>query len=705
MPKRLSLLITRSLISVTALFLTFMPLATYAVDATPSGEVVAPVCSAPVIDQPGVHVPMGSDAGTYTYNCDTNLWENAHFTYNPLTGVTTAKDAVVYTYDPDTGKYDTTVWVFSAPKNSYVPVSLAVLQPPAGATVVGAPAPVVATVAPTPGGNSITNTGAGSDNTINSDGTGGSNSINQTGPSSTNTIGGSGSNNLTLNNLNNATVANLITAQANTGSAGVIGNTTAGSAATGNAQDLATIVNMLQSSSNALGGNAITFVRNINGDVNGDLLLDPAALAAVQPANNGSPTGNNNLTLNNTTNATLTNDINLNATTGDATVAQNTSAGNATSGNASAIANIVNLINSAISSGKSFIGVVNINGNLNGDILLPPDFIDQLVASNVPTVNVNLGNTIGNTGPSSNNAIDTTGSNNTNVTNTNNSGITNNIQTTAASGAANVAGNTSAGNATTGSAGNSITAFNLTGSNVVGSNALLVFVNVLGKWVGLIVNAPAGATAAELGGGITANTTTPGNNTTTVNNTNNAQINNNITLAAKSGDANVTNNTSAGNATTGNAKTAVNLFNVQNSSLSLIGWFGILFINVFGSWHGSFGVNTSAGDPVVIPTTLSATSNSSADNLAPVRAQVFRFVPHTSANSSGSVDTNGSIRTDDVAPASVLAASISKASPAAIAQSQDSPRSIWKTAAIIGGFTAFYIAADALYSYRRSHRA
>lgn len=709
MPKRLSLLMTRTALSITALFLTFMPLATYAADPPPSGETAAVVCTAPIIDRPGVHRPTGSDASTYVYNCSSNLWENAHYTFNPETNQATAKDPIVYTYNPATGMYDTTAWLFSAALNDYYKaVSIAVAQPPAGVTVIGAPASVTTNTS-NPGSNSITNTGPGSDNTITNSGTGGMNTINQTGPNSTNTIGGTSANNLTLNNLTNATVANLINGQATTGNSMVLGNTAAGSAATGNAQDLATIVNMLQSSSNALGGNTVTFVRNINGDVNGDLLLDPASLGAVQPANNGAPTGNNNLTLNNTTNATLSNDINLNATSGAATVAQNTSAGNATTGNASAVANIVNLINSAISSGKSFIGVININGNLNGDILLPPNFIDQLVASNVPTVNVNIGNTIGTTGPSSNNTIDSTGSNNTTVTNTNNSGITNNIQTAAVSGAANVTGNTSAGNATTGSAGTSITAFNLTGSRIVGSNALLVFVNVLGKWVGLIVNAPAGATAAGLGGGITTNTTAPsGNNTTTVNNSTNQKITNNITLAAKSGDANVTGNTQAGNATSGNAKTAANLLNVQNSNLSLIGWFGILFINVFGTWHGSFGVNTSAGDPVVVPTASNTGSNSKGNTVAPVRAQVFRFVPHntaSSSSSSGSVDTNGSISADEVATPTVLAASIKKASTSTIAQAQGSPRGIWKTAAIIGGLTALYIAADALYSYRRAHRS
>ncbi|MEO8105376.1 MAG: hypothetical protein ABI602_03510 [Candidatus Saccharibacteria bacterium] len=709
MPKRLSLLITRTSLGLTAVFLSFMPLAAFADVAPGTAGDAAPVCTAPAASTPGVVRPVGADSGTYTYNCGSNLWENAHYSFNPATGIYAAKDPVIYTYDPATGKYDTITWLYSAPHAQYEPVTISVNQPPAGFTVIGAPLPAApANGNPTPGASSITNTGPGSDNSINNSGAGGTGSINQTGPNSTNTISGAGSNNLNLNNLNNVTVANLISGQATTGSASVLGNTTGGSATTGNAQDLATIVNMLQSASNALGGNTLTFVQNINGNVNGDLLLDPATLGAIQPAGSGT-TSNNNLNVNNTTNATLTNGVNLNATTGDATVAQNTSAGDANSGSASAIANVVNLINSAITGGQSFLGVININGNLNGDILLPPNFIDQLIASNVPTVNVNIGNT----GPSSNNTINSTGSNNTNVTNTNNQGITNNIQTTAASGNANVSQNTSAGNASTGSAATSITAFNLTGSNVIGSNDLLVFVNVMGKWVGMIVNAP-GATAAELGSGITTNTSNAaGNNTTNVTNTTNQKITNNINLAAQSGNATVTQNTKAGNATTGNANTAVNLLNIQNSSLSLANWFGILFINVFGTWNGSFGINTAAGDPVPVLGGYTSNGNSNSGPPARVSAHVFRFVPHAADSSSStrtnSVNTNGSINPADVATpadASVLAASISKTAAQQPPTSQgQSSHSIWRTAAIIGSLTIFYIAADAVYSYRRSHHS
>ncbi len=574
-------------------------------------------CVPPPDPGPGIHHPVGSDAAAFTYNCNNDLWESAHYIYNPSTGETTPTPQPTYTFNAATGAYDYSIWVYNAPSAAYYAVAKSTASPPAGANVVGGP-----TV------NGIGNTGADSNNTINNNGGSGGNSINNTGTGSNNTVNGSGNNNFNGNNNTGVNVTNNLNASANTGSALVLGNTVAGSAASGDAQNIANVVNMLQSSSNAVGGNMVTFVANIDGNVNGDLMLDPSVIRQIQPAS-----GTNNTTLNNSVDASINNTIDLSANSGEAKASNNTHGGGATSGNARTIANVVNMINSAVTSGKSFMGVININGNLNGDILLPPDFIDQLIAANVPTVNI-----IADTGPSSNNTVNNNGSNNTNVNNTNNLGINNNVNSNVSSGTANVSDNTHGGNATSGSAKTSITAFNLTGSNVVGSNDMLVFVNVAGgRWVGLIVNAPAGATAAELGGGIVTNTGPGSNNTvnqsgsnnTNINNTASHKINNNIKTAAHSGDASVDHNTTGGNARSGDADSAVNLLNVENSSLTLSNWFGILFINVFGTWNGSFGINTSAGDPIT------AAANTAA--MAGGAEQAFSFAPNNGGgNGSGS---------------------------------------------------------------------
>jgi hypothetical protein len=619
-----------------------LPMASFADATTPALN--SQTCTPPVSTQPGVHEPIGADAKTYTYNCTTGLWQNNYYTFDPSTGITTATYPIVYTYNTTTGNYDTTVWTYDATTGSYVAVTESVTQPAAGANVVGGPA---AKTDPSP--SSISNTGAGSTNDL-GNGSEGS-SISGTGADSNNDINGDNTNNLVANNQTGVNVNNALTQGATTGNASVLANTQGGSATSGDAQSIANVVNMLQSSSSALSGNTVTFVANIDGNVNGDLLIDPSTLANVQPASSNSGT-TNNLTLNNSTNAAINNNIDVGANSGNATVSANTNGGDATTGNATAIANVVNLIDSAITSGKSFVGVININGDLNGNIVVPPNLINQLIASNVPTVSISE------TGPSSTNTIaGSNSSNNTTVNNTNNEGINNNVNSSAASGNANESANTNGGDATTGNAATNVTAFNLTGSQVVGANDLLVFVNVLGSWVGMIVNAPAGATAAELGGGITSDTNS-GNNNTTVNNNNDDTINNNIDTNAKSGNADESENTNGGNATSGNADTAVNLLNVENSGLSFSGWFGILFINVLGTWHGDFGIEPSPAN-TVSPATTNGSSGSNSSSTQSGSMKVFRFVP-TGTNEPSNSSVVSNINSSQTTNGSVLAAHISK---------------------------------------------
>src|SRR5690606_2730582 len=97
-----------------------------------------------------------------------------------------------------------------------------------------------------------------------------------------------------------------------------------------------------------------------------------------------------------------------------------------------------------------------------------------------------------------------------------------------------------------------------------------------------------------------------------------ATIQNNVNVGAFSGDAEVSHNTSAGHASSGDANANVNVANIVNSNFSFGGWFGLLFINIFGDWLGSFGSNTPYGDyvqppsivppPTIIPQVAGATS-------------------------------------------------------------------------------------------------
>lgn len=372
-----------------------------------------------------------------------------------------------------------------------------------------------------------------------------------------------------------AGVTNDIQGTAQTGNATVARSPQGGDATTGNAGDTANLVNSIQSSSSLAGNQLQTFTDNINGDYNGDLVIDPSNYL-----NNGT-TGSQQIpvTDNVNTSGTIDNTVDLAATTGDATVENNGVAGNATTGDASAEANIVNLINSTISNAASFLGIVNVYGDLNGNILLPSDLVNSLLGD--PTTASTL--------PA-------------NITNTTNQEVNNAVTLLAQTGQAAVVSNGRAGNATSGNATTNLNLYNLTNSDIVGGNVLLVFVNVAGTWVGLLLNAPAGTSATALGGSITQNSQIPAGSTIT--NTSNETINNNLNLSSTSGNALVTYNHRAGNATSGNATSTANIVNILGDQIDLSGWLGILIINVYGSWTGSLEIQPAAV-PVVVTTSTS----------------------------------------------------------------------------------------------------
>jgi hypothetical protein len=393
-----------------------------------------------------------------------------------------------------------------------------------------------------------------------------------------------------LQSSTNTSIANALDSIATSGAAAVKNNTKGGNATSGNASASTTIINNVNSTmSNTNNTEAATFVMDVMGDVNGDIMLEPMLLKAMLEAKVTEEGGSTQMSM--TTDTHIQNDINLTATSGNATVSGNTTGGDATTGTANTMANVMNIVNSMIAANQSFDGTINIYGNLNGDILIAPDFLAQMLANNGIQASAS--------GATQLNARDT-------------QEIVNNVSLAAESGAALVAGNTRAGDATSGSAETNLVIFNMTGHEIVAANSLLVFINVLGSWVGVIVDAPVGATAAAIGSGVTQNNIQP---SLVVDATNNTKITNNINLGSYSGDASVTGNTEAGSATSGNATASANIANISNSSMGLTGWFGRLFINVFGSWNGSFGVNTSAGDPI------------QQGGSGEANPQVIRFVP------------------------------------------------------------------------------
>lgn len=498
--------------------------------------------------------PSGADSNLFIYDYSTDTWESFLYSYEPITRVRTLKDVPTVRYNFDTKLWEKLGWTFSAPKQAYEPyvISTSTTQP-AGKTMGVTP-------------QMLSNAGLG--------GT----SIQGTGPNSSTNVSNSTNNNTGIN-LNNNTDFNIVlNLLAQTGNASVLGNTTGGNAKTGNADSTANVLNQIQSNWDI--GNLLTFSSDLYGDIYGDLLVNTSNIG---PNSNVAVdnTKNNNLDINVNNDTQINNDIHVAAQSGDAKVKGNTTGGDATSGDANALVNIINMINSSINSGANFMGTLNIYGNLDGDILFPKGALETLIAG---------------TGANSNVGVSNSTANNLDANINNNTAISNNVSANATTGDALVANNTKGGDATSGNATSSVTMLNLTGKDVVSENTLLVFINVLGKWVGVLMDAPAGTTAAAIGGGAVVNSNTDINNNVTYNENNNAAITNNVIADARSGDASVVGNTTGGNATTGDANATVNIANLVGSNITTNSWFGVLFINVFGTWSGSFGLDTEAGD-------------------------------------------------------------------------------------------------------------
>ncbi len=569
---------------------------------------------------------------------------------SPTTTESTAPaPETIYTQNPETKRWDSDKW-------QYDPVSGKYQTPPAPAPTSSS---TTTTTTPTTDSSTTTTAGpAGQETTTTETGANGS--------TNTATTSNSGSTDTKVNTNNS--IENNLNSDAQSGDALVNKNVRAGDATSGNATAETTVINTVHSTVAGDTTGVAHFTSDIYGNVYGDITLGPAINSAT-----GQSIGTSSSAVKVNDNNQITNNIDLAATSGSAGVTNNTSAGSATTGDANTVANVLNLINSIIAANKSFVGTINIHGNLDGDILISPDFIPQLIATNSFT-------------------DPTSGSLKADLNDS--SSIINNIALNAQSGAANVTHNTSAGNATTGNANTNLTVLNLTGKEVVARNSLLVFVNVLGTWVGMIVDAPLGTTAAAIGNGVTSNATLAGSQLADVNN--NSTITNNLNLDSRSGDATVANNTRAGDATSGNATASANVLNMTTSSFSLTDWFGVLFINVFGTWMGSFGVNTANGDVIQLEGTTLAPLAPPAPSAPKMR---FGFVPRSAGADSGLNSAalymnqgggNGENEQVKQVPAAVLAA-IAKATPPDAQSTNLTPRmspreNPFATVMMIGGF-------------------
>lgn len=623
---------------------------------------------------PGPTSPTGK-IPTYAFDDAAGRWvatNTASFTWNPASGL----------YESPLYRYDSVVsWYHVIPGAQLKTASSATALAPsaAGTLAQNNPAAVLAALL-----------GLNASNT-------------NTGPDSQNNIGAAASTEAMLQNLTNALINNIGNSTAISGNATVNGNTSGGDAITGAARVVENLFNLLNAAWSWANGGLSYFTQNLFGDHFGDIILNPervegggGQLGSFNPnfsagnSNTGPESqndinldGNNDITVVNRPNGTINNNLNLLAQSGDASVTNNTNGGNATSGLSSVEVNILNLINSAINAGDSFFGLLNIFGDLNGDILFPDGFLNRVVEAPKSGATGVKSSSNTNTGSDSSNTIGLNGQNNLNLNNSPSGYFNNNIQSAAQSGNAMVDGNTNAGSGTTGSATTENNLFNLFNTNLAGDNAVLVLVNVMGQWVGHIMNLPTsnGSTGALLGGNATSSNslTGPGSSNTiegsstnnmSITNTPVGSISNNINAGAISGNATVSRNTNAGNATSGDASVATNIANIFGSQFNLNKWFGVLVINVFGNWTGSVADDTSAGESTSSNLLGSSHENNHAGGITPINSisssgsSVLDTVNNPSANiltrSSNSPSTIAADTTKNSIPKSVFAAVANK---------------------------------------------
>ncbi len=440
--------------------------------------------------------------------------------------------------------------------------------------------------------------------------------------SATNSQNGSGSDNAATVNTNNdttvvinndANVQNNLDFDANSGNNDASSNVGDSEIITGDANVVVTVI----TDANQVGLDVYQF--DVNGNQNGDVILDSGSVIAQNIGNGSGSTNDSTINNSNTNVETINNDgeiinnIDIDANTGDNTASKNTG-GDSTieTGDASVVANVINSLNTVVDGAMN---VVNIFGDMVGNIVQPQAPVAPTASSDCGCGPCSSDTTAGNIGNGSDSQNDATVNNtNTNTTNmTNNATIENNLD---------LEGNTG-GNATnfntggessieTGDVEVNANVVNVANINVSAgdcSPVYMVFINdVSGNWKGQILGAAPGtyfytssgefyfvdsngqlvAVNKDNGAGSTNSSTINNTNTNVTDITNNGTVVNNINIDANTGNNDASKNT-GGNSdiTTGDANIAVNVINFINSNFS-----GrkvmMTLVNVFGSWLGNF---------------------------------------------------------------------------------------------------------------------
>jgi len=431
------------------------------------------------------------------------------------------------------------------------------------------------------------------------------------GTGSNNTGSASLSSTDTTNQSNSANIVNNLYQETETGDNSASRNVGTSTITTGDANTTGTLITAVNTN---VDGVAV-YEFNVADDQTGDIILDygsncisgclPNNTSVINSGNGADSTNEaevetavNSYTFQNN-DAVVTNNMILDADSGNNETDRNTG-GDSTivTGDANVAANALTFANNNLS-GAVIYSVVNIFGDLVGDIIFPDGFC---CFNNVSAQNTG-------------NGADSTNTADVDLTNTdltyqfNSADIQNNLIIYANTGENDTSKNTG-GNSkiVTGEASVEAQVVNIANTNISGGDWWLVIVNEAGNWVGKIIGAPTGALFAgslgfdiyenELGEIFVSNSGNGAGSTNTsevsqdVNNTtvqmNTANIVNNLDISANTGGNSASRNTAGDSSiTTGDADVIANIVNFVNNNFAG-GRLFVNVINVFGSWLGDF---------------------------------------------------------------------------------------------------------------------
>ena len=314
-----------------------------------------------------------------------------------------------------------------------------------------------------------------------------------------------------------------------------------------------------------------------------------------------------------TNDATVSNTMVLEANSGYNDTNLNTGGDNyIATGDANVSASALTFANNNLA-GSLVYGVVNIYGDLVGDIVFPEELLGSCCLPGAATVS-NTAN-----GANSDNDADLDLATNSDTFQTNDATIENVLDMESESGANDADYNTGgASGIITGDSTATAQVLNVANSNISGGNWWLVLVNEAGQWIGHILGGDgtdnfAGSTGTEFvvdpSGAITVSNADNGagsdnqtdvdvNQDSTTVQTNTAVIQNNLDLTANSGHNSASYNTSGDSVIqTGDANVVANIVNFVNNNITGGGQLFVTVVNVFGSWIGDFVTPGAHQDP------------------------------------------------------------------------------------------------------------